>query len=78
MANSSPRNVMVRETPIELSQFIKFAGLAATGGEAKQAVVDGQVEVNGEVETRRGRKLQDGDKVAYGGETLVVTVAKHR
>ncbi len=78
MANSSPRSVLVRETPIELSQFIKFAGLAATGGEAKQAVLEGGVEVNGAVETRRGRKLQEGDVVTVAGEALVVAVSKHR
>ena len=72
MANS--RTVPVRETPIELAQFVKFAGLAATGGEAKQAITAGKVSVNGAVETRKGRKLNVGDEVQFERETLVVAL----
>lgn len=49
---------------ITLGQFLKREGLAATGGEAKMLIRDGLVQVNGEVETRRGRQLQPGDRVA--------------
>jgi ribosome-associated protein len=49
--------------PITLGQFVKLAGFAATGGEAKQLVVEGQVQVNGTLETRRGHKLGVGDVV---------------
>ena len=48
---------------IRLDQFLKFAGLAVTGGEAKVRIQAGDVRVNGEVETRRGRKLRPGDSV---------------
>ena len=68
------RSVPVRETPIELAQFVKFSGLAATGGDAKHAIVNRQVEVNGQIETRKGRKLQVGDTVRYRGETLIVAI----
>ena len=51
-----------------LGSFLKLAGAAATGGHAKLLVQDGAVTVNGAVETRRGRELQDGDVVATGGQ----------
>jgi len=57
---------------IKLDQFLKFAGLAATGGQAKWLVQMGHVQVNGEVETRRGRKLHVGDTVTVEGRTLRV------
>jgi len=73
--SSNNRVVLIREEPIELSQFLKFAGAAESGGQAKQAVADGEVFLNGVVETRKGKKLVAGDKVTFGGETLVVQVA---
>jgi ribosome-associated protein len=69
-----PRPVLVREVPIELCQFVKFGGLAETGGGAKQAIAAGLVSLNGTVETRKGRKLVAGDQVSLGGQTLVVQV----
>ena len=72
--SSTSRIVLIRAAPIELSQVLNFAGAAESGGQAKQAVVDGEVWVNGSVETRKGKKLVGGDKVTFGGETLVVQV----
>lgn len=58
---------------ITLESFIKVQGVTDTGGQAKMLISDGDVEVNDEVETRRGRKLHDGDTVAVtGGESMVV------
>ncbi len=68
--------VPVRELPIELGQFLKFGGLVDTGGAAKSVINGGQVTLNGEVETRKGRKLQVGDAVSYAGRTIVVQLAK--
>ena len=51
------------EEYIKLGQVLKAAGLAESGADAKQAVQDGEVMVNGEIDTRRGRKLYDGDIV---------------
>jgi ribosome-associated protein len=51
-----------------LGAFLKLAGAAGTGGHAKMIVQGGEVAVNGEPETRRGRMLQPGDVVATGGE----------
>lgn len=59
---------------IKLDQFLKLAQIAMTGGEAKAMIQDGMVKVNGEVETRRGRKLRAGDRVEVEGEELVVQV----
>jgi len=58
--------------PIELCQFLKFAALASSGGEAKHAVTEGRVQVNGAVEGRKRRKLVVGDRVTFAGQTIVV------
>ena len=57
---------------IKLDQFLKLAQLVQSGGEAKHLIQSGAVLVNGEVETRRGRKLYAGDVVDVEGEQLVV------
>lgn len=57
---------------IKLDQFLKWVGVVQTGGEAKLLIQQGQVSVNGAVETRRGRKLVEGDRVAVFGERFVV------
>jgi ribosome-associated protein len=57
---------------IKLDQFLKFVGVASTGGEAKLMIQDGDVKVNGEIETRRGRKLVTGDSVMVQGATYRV------
>jgi ribosome-associated protein len=73
--SSAPKPVVVREVPIELCQFLKFAGLTGTGGEAKQVISQGLVTLNGAVETQKRKKLLAGDQVAYDGQTLVVALA---
>ncbi len=55
---------------IRLGQVLKAAGMAETGAEAKEVIQDGLVMVNGETETRRGRKLYSGDVVLYDGKEL--------
>ena len=59
-------------TGITLGQALKSASIARTGGEAKVLIQTGEVRVNGEVETRRGRKLEKGDVVEVGDERLEV------
>ena len=59
---------------LKLDQFLKWQGLVETGGQAKVMIRNGEVRVNGQVETRRGRKLVNGDKVAIGGKTLTVNL----
>ncbi len=58
---------------IKLDALLKFSGISETGGEAKQAIQDGEVRVNGEVCTMRGKKLRPGDKVELSGVRIVVT-----
>jgi len=57
---------------IRLDQFLQLGQIVASGGQAKHLIQNGQVTVNGEVETRRRRKLQPGDQVAVGDELLEV------
>ena len=73
--SSDPTAVVVRAVPIELCQFLKFGGLAETGGAAKQVIGAGQVQVNGAVETRKRKQLAAGDHVTFAGRTIVVQVA---
>ena len=74
-SSAEPRAVFVRETPIELCQFLKFGGLTESGGEAKQLIADGHVSLNGVVETRKRKKLVAGDHVALRGTVIVVRVS---
>ena len=57
---------------LSLGQALKVANLVGSGGEAKVLIQTGEVAVNGEVETRRGRRLQGGDVVEVGNERLEV------
>ncbi|MCC8078478.1 MAG: RNA-binding S4 domain-containing protein [Oscillospiraceae bacterium] len=57
---------------IKLDSLLKLAGLCATGGEAKILICDGEVSVNGEVCTQRGKKLRAGDSVTIDGKTVDV------
>jgi len=57
---------------IKLDQLLKFANVVATGGEAKLAIQEGDVIVNGEVCTMRGKKIRPGDRVELGGEIALI------
>lgn len=57
---------------IKLGQAIKAAGLVESGVEAKEVIQEGRVQVNGEVDTRRGRKLYAGDVAEYNGEQIKI------
>jgi ribosome-associated protein len=63
---------MEEEPAITLGQALKASDLVGSGGEAKVLIQAGEVLVNGEVETRRGRKLVTGDVVEVGDERLEV------
>jgi ribosome-associated protein len=62
----------VDEPTIQLDQILKIMNLVATGGQAKMVIQGGFVEVNGETETRRKRKLRHGDRVTFEETTLQV------
>jgi len=68
MTNPSPvEDILIGSEIIRLGQFLKFAGILDSGGDVKEAIVDGFVTVNGEVDRRRGRQLQAGDVVGFDG-----------
>ncbi len=64
--------IKLRDVYIKLGQALKAAGLVETGVDAKYAIEDGLVKVNGEVATQRGKKLHAGDVVSYDGETIKI------
>ncbi|MBQ9743202.1 MAG: RNA-binding S4 domain-containing protein [Ruminococcus sp.] len=66
--------IEINEEYIRLDNLLKFSGIVATGGEAKLIVQSGQVLVNGEVCTMRGKKMRDGDKAQYGDKIAEVAV----
>ena len=73
MTNPAPiDNVAIGGGVIRLGQFLKFAGLLDSGGNVKEAILDGFVTVNGEVDRRRGRQLQFGDIVSFDGRRFRV------
>lgn len=69
---SEPLDVPISDESIRLGQFLKLANLVESGAEAKPLITSGQVQVNGEVETRRGRQLAQGDVVALAGQSARV------
>ncbi len=69
---ASMRTVDIIREPVELCKLLKFEGIVPTGGEAKLVIGDGQVIVNGEVERRRRKKIVNGDKIEFRGDTFQV------
>lgn len=64
--------ITIKDDFIKLGQLLKLAGLAESGVDAKKAVQEGLVKVNGEVDTRRGKKIISGDIVEYQGNKVKV------
>ena len=64
--------IKLRDEFIKLGQALKAAGFVDSGVVAKEYIVQGLVLVNGEVETRRGRKLYDGDEVVFDGDKISI------
>lgn len=64
------RTVTINREPVELYKILKFEGLVDSGAEAKTAIAEGLVLVNGEVETRKRRKMLGGDTIKFAGEEL--------
>lgn len=69
-------DVPIKNESIRLGQFLKLANLVDDGAEAKAVIAAGLVTVGGEVETRRGRQLVDGDEVVLGGQTARVVTGE--
>jgi ribosome-associated protein len=68
------RECEITEEPIELYKILKFENMVNSGGEAKYVISEGQVVVNGEVETRKRKKIFSGDVVEFGGEKICIQV----
>lgn len=64
------RTVRLKDDYIKLGQALKAAGMVESGVDAKYAVQGGEVKVNGQTETQRGKKLVAGDIVEYKGDTI--------
>ena len=64
--------IKLRDEFIKLGQALKAANLVEDGVEAKYVIQDGEVLVNGEGDTRRGRKLYDGDVISFHGEEIKI------
>ena len=64
------RDVEINSEPVELFKVLKFEGLVASGGEAKLAISNGKVLVNGLVETRKRKKLMSGDTIEFASEQI--------
>ena len=67
--------IEIYREPVELYKLLKFEGLASSGGEAKTFISEGQVTVNGEVETRKRKKIIAGDIVEFGGEQFRIQLS---
>ncbi len=57
---------------IKLDQLLKLAGWVGSGGQAKEVIAAGEIKVNGEIETRRGKKLTTGDQVQFMSEMVEI------
>lgn len=64
--------IRIRDDYIKLGQALKLAGLVESGVDAKVAIQDGLVKVNGHVETQRGKKLVENDEVSFDGNSFVI------
>lgn len=69
------REIAITTEFIKLQDLLKFAGLAETGGEAKERIQAGEAMVNGEPCLQRGKKIRPGDKVLFAGAELAVRYA---
>ncbi len=64
------REVVLKKEPVELHKILKFEGMVPSGGVAKLAIESGDVFVNGEVETRKRKKIVAGDVIEFNGESI--------
>lgn len=65
-------NIEINTDIIKLDAFLKWSGIVVNGSDAKVIISEGIVKVNGEVETRRGRKLTKGDKIEVENECYII------
>lgn len=70
--SENPIVINIKKIPIRLGQFLKLTDLVQDGIEAKIVILEGEVKVNGSIETRRGRKLYPQDKIVFRNQTLLL------
>ncbi|MGB5158598.1 RNA-binding S4 domain-containing protein [Desulfobacterium sp. N47] len=68
------REIKILEEPIELYKILKFENMVGSGGEAKYVISEGQVIVNGKIETRKRKKIFSGDIVEFGENKIRIQV----
>lgn len=68
------KKIKIDEEYIRLDNLMKFAGMCNSGGRAKFLIQGGEVKLNGEICTMRGKKIRPGDKVEYDGRTVEVAI----
>ncbi len=69
------REVEVTMEPVELYKILKFEGMVPSGGEAKVVIAAGLVSVNGEIETRKRKKIVSGKIIEFGNERIIIRLA---
>ena len=72
--DSEIEEITINTEFIKLDQLLKWANFTGSGVEAKMFILNGKVKVNGVVETRRGKKIYDGDIVEFAGEKIVIRI----
>jgi len=70
------REVILKTEPVELHKILKFEGMVPSGGVAKLAIESGDVMVNGEVETRKRKKIVGGDVIEFNGELIRMVLSQ--
>ena len=74
MILTAMREIIISQEPIELYKLLKFDNMVASGGEAKYVISEGQVIVNGKVETRKRKKIFSGDIIEFGNDNIRVKI----
>lgn len=69
------KTIIITHEPVELFKILKFEGIASNGGEAKAMIEGEQVLVNGEIETRKRKKIMSGDTIAVMGDSYRIALA---
>ena len=70
------RKVEISREPVELYRILKFEGLATSGGEAKHFIAEGRVSLNGQVETRKRKKIMSGDIIEFDNERILILLGQ--
>tara|TARA_R110001599_G_scaffold353459_1_gene592323 strand:+ start:14923 stop:15135 length:213 start_codon:yes stop_codon:yes gene_type:complete len=69
------RDVVITSEPVELYKILKFEGFVGSGGQAKAVIAEGLVRVNGEVETRKRRKILSGDVITFADDEMTMRLS---